>query len=388
MAISKTQRVFVLLALIVVFFVALIRASKDFFVGIFTRPAATQKNKRPPQVYPIIEEDPKTAGQPLKAVLASLDFEKDPKAWDTFDTIVMSRLRHEKFDDLDAVADDYIRTREKFIGGRWKIFGFHDILREVSGGRDMPDSAWQEHFARFNKWIQAKPNSKTARIAYGQAMTNYAWQARGDGYANEVTRDGWRLFGERLAEARHILEDARSVGGENPHWYYAMQAIALGQSWDRTEYDALFDEATRKEPLYWRYYVAKAQYLLPRWHGEEGEWEAFAEQAANKVGGDDGDALYYFIAVNQMDAFKRSQFFKESKVSWPRMKKGFAAIEKKYKVTDETRNFYAQIAGIICDQAEAQRMIKDIGENWSSNIWRSKEEYERFKKWAATGKKE
>jgi hypothetical protein len=388
MAISKTQRVFVLLALIVVFFIALIRASKDFFVGMFSRPTSTQKAQRQPHLFPIVDEDAKTAGQPLKTVVASLDFEKDPKAWDTFDTIVMSRLRHEKFDDLDAAADDFIRTKEKFVGGRWKIFGFQDTLCEVSGGRDMPDSAWQEHFARFRKWIRTKPNSKTARIAYGQAMMNYAWHARGSGYANEVTREGWRLFGERLAEARQILEDARSVGGEHPHWYYAMQGVALGQSWDRAEYDALFDEATRKEPLYWRYYITKALYLLPRWHGTEGEWEAFAEEAANKVGGDDGDALYYFIAVNQMDFFKRSQFFKESKVSWPRMKKGFAAIEKKYKVTNQTRNFYAQIAGIVCDQAEAQRMIKDIGENWSPDTWRTKEEYERFKKWAATGKKE
>ncbi|MFO1465163.1 MAG: hypothetical protein U1F35_01755 [Steroidobacteraceae bacterium] len=43
-----------------------------------------------------------------------------------------------------------------------------------------------------------------------------AWKARGDGFSNTVTPEGWKLFEERLAKARKLMDEAESFAATNP----------------------------------------------------------------------------------------------------------------------------------------------------------------------------
>ena len=74
-----------------------------------------------------------------------------------------------------------------------------------------------------------------------------------------------------------------------------MLNLGLAQGWDAEAYDRLFEEATAFEPDYPPYYVTKAIYLQPRWHGRPGDWVRFAESAADLKVGKVGGALYYMI---------------------------------------------------------------------------------------------
>ena len=63
-----------------------------------------------------------------------------------------------------------------------------------------------------------------------------------------------------------------------PDWYCAMIDLGRIAGWRRKRVDPIFDEAVVIEPNYLHVYSAMARYLMPRWQGEEGDWERFAER--------------------------------------------------------------------------------------------------------------
>jgi hypothetical protein len=114
-----------------------------------------------------------------------------------------------------------------------------------------------------------------------------------------------------------------------PEWYYAMQSVALGQGWDRTKVEELVERAIASEPGYYYYYGAHAYSLMPQWNGEDGDAAKFAEQSADRVGGDAGDILYFQIGAKIVCACNEPEF---GRLSWPRLQKGYALLEKQYGV--------------------------------------------------------
>jgi len=50
-------------------------------------------------------------------------------------------------------------------------------------------------------WRDKHPDNQEAWMALAGAFRDYAWVARGNGWANTVTAEGWRLMRERMAES-------------------------------------------------------------------------------------------------------------------------------------------------------------------------------------------
>src|SRR5207247_7634526 len=128
----------------------------------------------------------------------------------------------------------------------------------------------------------AFPQSITEPVVRARAWTDYAWDARGGGYAYTVTKEGGRQFQLRMSRAREILEEAARLPVRCPNWYGVMQEVALAQGWDREEYSHLLSEAAKAEPNYYYYYANAARFLLPRWYGRPGVWERLAGEAAKR----------------------------------------------------------------------------------------------------------
>jgi hypothetical protein len=55
--------------------------------------------------------------------------------------------------------------------------------------------------------------------------------------------------------------------------------VALSEGWDKAQAKELLDAAVAFEPTYYNVYREYLNFLLPKWYGEPGEAEAFAEQA-------------------------------------------------------------------------------------------------------------
>jgi len=158
--------------------------------------------------------------------------------------------------------------------------------------------------------------------------------------------------------------------------------VALGDGWDKKDARELFNQAAAFEPGFHTYYTQYAYHILPKWYGEEGETQEFAEEISQKVGGVDGSILYYEIAAQtacQCDKDRDSM----DGLSWPRIKQGFEDLKSAYGVTNLSWNRIAYMAYSTGDQETAQNAFAVIGSDWNHKVWNSPQSFESARNWAA-----
>jgi hypothetical protein len=277
------------------------------------------------------------------------------------------------FDALDALARKHRESKEHYADGIWK-------LSEVYAGlqidkRSSSDTQWTEHLSALEEWGKTKP-SVTARVALADSLVSYAWRARGGD--RTVTREGRKLFGERLKQATGVLTEARNEARNLkelcPRWWSVMLQAALGLGVDQTGYDRIFNEAITIDSTYVPYYARKANYLLPRWHGRPGEWEAFIAKAADNIGGEDGDILYARVVWFTHTYRMFSNIFDENHLSWPRTDRGFAALEKRYPDSLAVKSERAYLAGLAGD-AKSRTYFDALGGKIDLSVWDTKDNF-------------
>jgi len=310
----------------------------------------------------------------------------DPSAGDASDNqgfihykaAIQQLFAAHKFEELDCIAHAARASKARFAGGRWKLAALYVALEAPRGHATEED--WTTHLKTLNRWVSAKPQSITARVALAQAYSRYAWSARGSDASDTVTKSGWKLFDQRIEKARNILEEASQLKTKCPHWYFVMQRVELAQGWDLAKATALFDQAVAFEPDYQYYYRSHAHYLSPEWHGEEGDAQKFAQQVADHVGGVKGDILYFQIATELICHCQVEAHLKL--MSWPRIQKGIAELAKQNGESLTNLNVLAYMAMKQGDIVMAHRMFSRIGDDWDQDIWRAKEYFDSSMRWA------
>jgi hypothetical protein len=313
----------------------------------------------------------------LSAFLVSFRaFSAEPESAEK--TKLMGLLADGRYSDLEDYATAAIKEPFAFHSGHPRSARMHDYLGDLP--REEPERVWEQHLQRLGAWSKEFPESTTPRIMIGNTYINYAWKARGGGWASSVGSAAWKLFGERLAKARLYLEAAEKLSGKDPELYAALLEVAVGQGWRRPEMEAAFNKGININSNYLPLYRQKARYLLPRWHGKRGDWEAFATEAANARGGEEGDVLYTTIAVSQAWT-EGDQFFKNTEFSYERIKRGFEGAVARFPSNGQT-NCYAWIACIANDRETAGRLFRVIGASWEPSGWDDRQTFIRWQSWA------
>jgi hypothetical protein len=297
----------------------------------------------------------------LDDVTAARDYRAQVRQW----------LKQEDFSALELEAAKERTSKARFAGGAWKLHVFYGSVSQP--GVPVPtDTDLESQIALLKRWVAAVPDSITARLALAHTYLNYAWNARGHGMANTVTTQGWQLFESRTEQAKTILDDARNLSVKCPEWFVAMMGVALHLNWTRPEFAGLFRDATAFEPEYFYYYMDYANYLQPKWDGKHGESAKMADDAATRVGGDQGDFLYFEIAGYVAARGNKPEI---KQMSWDRIQAGYAALEKLYGSTYVDKNEFALMAVRFKDIPTAQKLFLQIGNHWSSYVWRTHQNY-------------
>ncbi len=279
---------------------------------------------------------------------------------------------------LEKIADDLRKTKARFPEGVWKLPSFYDGLKPRPPGGNSPD--WKAWFGKLDAWKAAFPDSLTQPVARAEALVNYAWEARGGGYANTVTGEGWKLLAERLGQARGVLEEAAKLSVRDPHWYNVMQSVALGEGWDRDRSEALFAEAVVAEPTYYHYYFSRTSAELPRWGGDPNAWIDFAEEAARKDDPDEGLAIYTRIFWSHEGAVGGG--FQNPRIDWKKVRQGFRDIEKRYPNSNWNLNNFCRFACLAGDRETAHELFGRLGDAVSIPTWGNRTAFEGWRRWA------
>jgi hypothetical protein len=289
----------------------------------------------------------------------------------------LTLLEAGEYKQLDELAAKYRTTKERSQSGSWRLSHLYEGLRVARSSKKGDTTATQmERAEQLKKWIEVRPNSITARVAWAGYLKDRAWEARGGGFAGTVTEGGWEGFRDNLEKARIVLEDAKKLPERCPEWYSIMLGVALGQSWGRKRYDALFEEAFAFEPGFHSFCNAKAIRLLRRWGGGEGEAVAFAKDIAERTKKDFGDIYYARIALEVVIY----EPFEESGFDWERTKKGFQEILKSYPQSDYWVQNLARVAAIAKDQETARDAFLKMKEKPIPEVWNG--QYRKDRAWA------
>jgi len=285
-------------------------------------------------------------------------------------------FNNQKFDELEALADQLRKSKARFGNGSWKLANFYDCQ---TPSKEAPESLWELHAQKHKSWEASKPDSITARVAHAKFLVDYAWHARGHGWASTVTQTGWQLFDERLVEALKVLDDSIALKDKCPIWWRERMTVALGQGWSRAKYDKVFEAAKILELEYWGYDIARAWYLMPRWHGEPGDWEAAAAAEAIRPGSLGAEG--YARAVIHLTRYYNN-IFKETKASWADTSKGLEILHKKYPDSLEILSDYCKLACLQRDRPLAKKLFDEIGGRMYLGVWKKQDYFVGSRDWA------
>lgn len=292
---------------------------------------------------------------------------------------VLTLFTNKDYDALEKMAAEYRASEAEYADGFQKLAFIYDGLEPA---RSAPDEVWQSRQIQMQDWIRAKPDSPTPRIAMARLLTDYAWKARGGDWAYKVKQQDWQTFFGRLQGGLRYLQEAGSLPTKCPAYWSGLQRIGVGLHFTRLQYDKIFEQATNEFPTYVTYYELRAGYLLPRWYGTEGEWEADLAESADSLGGEAGDILYARVVWYIHVTFYSKNILKEYKgISYPRVLRGFNAILKKYPDSLAARTELIHLATLSGDKNRAKENFLRMNGQIDLSLWNGKATFDSIFKW-------
>lgn len=282
-------------------------------------------------------------------------------------------MAQHKYAELEALAGTLRASKVQYPNGHSALYQFYN---ELEMRRNANDEAWANRLNELNQWWSQYPDSKVAPAALVSYWVNYAWKARGSGYSDTVTAQGWKDFKARLAKGHEILYKAKARKDVCPLLYQEGLVVALGESWELEQYDALFNEAVKRFPECNEFYFQKVYYLQPRWHGADREWPDFAAKEADRIGGAAGDKLYARLAWYVLNLQFYDNIFTEfPNLQWTRVEKGLKVLLKEYPNSANVQNIYLKMAIEAGQNALAKQLLAKIGKNIDVDVWQKKAEF-------------
>ncbi|MBX9725315.1 MAG: DUF4034 domain-containing protein, partial [Candidatus Obscuribacterales bacterium] len=156
-------------------------------------------------------------------------------------------LRKKKFKELEEIAGKLRTQKSSNTEGYWKLDHFYTSLQTA---RSSSDRAYVDNIELLKEWLKEIPDSATARGILAQLYIDYAWQARGSGYANTVTDEAWKLFRERIELARATLDADPKIKEKCPYSLSVYGTISMAQGWESQDHEKLLKECHKLWPTY------------------------------------------------------------------------------------------------------------------------------------------
>ena len=246
-------------------------------------PAFAQENllAKPAKKYPWDQRLPRCfEGTPehVRMMMSVADF-CQYRGWvdyaETKSRVDMLMLR-EDFDLVERAENELGYSSERFNSGQYFFDAWYLSLDSMSKFGD-------HGAARASNWAKAKGSDGYARLAEALARYGEAWQARGGGYSNTVTPEGWELYRRKLDEADVALEAASPKVKQMGPWHAMKLRLAFENPKLRPSRLELLRAASKAWPDYMAIYLVPMNYAHPRWGGSFEQMDAVARFAAVHV---------------------------------------------------------------------------------------------------------
>ncbi len=222
-------------------------------------------------------------------------------------------------------------------------------------------------FDKIDAALARIPDAKAVRLDLrGEFYTDYAWEARGSGFADSVTEDGWRKFAERASEARKAFEAAWNLdpldGDAASRMITVEMAIGEGnraemEKWFRRAMEADSDnlDACRRK-LYW---------LAPRWHGSDEDVLSFARACRDTKNWRSGIPFIlpqvHRDFASALAVSQRADFYQQPEI-WQDIRGVYLDYIAHEPENDSVRSEYAGYCYLCSQYQEAYAQFQKLGD--------------------------
>ena len=267
---------------------------------------------------------------------------------------VKAAIAADDFAGLNRLELDYLKSRARTPGGRWKLATFHDYLRYDLGEGLVAKLGCEYRKADFvRRWAAATPHSPAPFITDAALLHDRAWCWRGSGFADDVPADAWPKFHADVAAAAEVLDQHRWAASD-PEFYAIRVNIARSQSKGLDAVQALVDKGTAREPDYFPIYDNALFSFLPQWGGSMAALDQFAHYAAHRSAATEGSGFYARSYISMQECRCISIVHHPD---WPAMKQAMQDIYAHYPVP-WNGNLHATYACWYGDDDEVKRYIR------------------------------
>ncbi|MDB5291445.1 MAG: hypothetical protein JWL69_2686 [Phycisphaerales bacterium] len=197
-----------------------------------------------------------------------------------------------------------------------------------------------------------------------QFYVTFAWQARGAGWAANITPEGHKLMMERLALASEAAQKAYEIDPNDPHAATVMLTVELGQGKGRPVMEKWFERAMAADPDNLDACERKITYLLPRWYGSAEELLQFGQDCYEEGNWRGGLPL---LLARVHETISDDAADKRKYLSQPLVWEDFVRVYEPYlsaRPNDlKARSRYCSIASTIGKWAVAHKQFELLGDN-------------------------
>ncbi|MFZ6753910.1 hypothetical protein ACO0KY_11115 [Undibacterium sp. Dicai25W] len=289
-----------------------------------------------------------------------------------------------RFIELDAMADNFRKSDARFPGGDQKLRHFYYGLGSIEGetcgcGGYETLVSFEQKELLVREWLVKKPQSIAAHIVMAKMLINYAWRARGHGYANTVTYNQEKIYKDKLTQAGILMKSLNPK--DDPQIYGIYTTIARASSNPRPKLDSIYAEVTKQYPSLFISYSNRADILQEKWFGQPGELSAYIQSLLSSPGGENGKIAYSYVADRLIGQYSWQELYTVTGLTWPLVKEAYATREKKYGMNNNNWNILLSLAVAGRDIPVAKMAIQHIGDDWDSDVWREKKYFTQTVAW-------
>lgn len=284
------------------------------------------------------------------------------------ENLVAGLLSREQIDDLDHLLDDWNNPSERLADGRWKLVMFDRAL----AGQIAIIADRNKAYQHIRQWREKKPTSRTAAFVEALYWYGYAWDARGSGYANSVTPEGWQLFEQRLKKAEAVLIESESYASSNPLWGNIYLRVGNSLNWSKPKLLEFLHDQVSKNRDFEPFYFSTVNYLVPKWGGSWELIDAFVKDAVTETRDSRGNIMYaliYWKLAQDLDL--QANLYSTTAANWAEMKQGFKDLIALYPHSAFNFNRFAAAACEAGDKETFQSLRFRIGKVVTPEAWPS-----------------
>lgn len=269
------------------------------------------------------------------------------EADDSIETLLISlgsAYQQGRFDAYEAIAEKWNGRIDDFENDSHET-PYTFLMRAVQRRAIGRPGEQVKTYPDIEAWIENNPdNCKFMRIALFRLYLADGYRARGEGFANTVTEEGWKTFYANMEKSWEVIEPIFDQKDAPAEAYTCAVIAGKNLQWDRDIINQYLRLTFEKYPTYHRTFTEEAVARLPRWGGKPGETEYLARFTADKIGGIEGDMLYAKIAQNVSRYLGWDNMDVEARFSRERVLKGLLALAK-LNDNNETINLTLYLAG-------------------------------------------